>query len=59
MRGIKSQVLGCSDYILRHQYQLHSTQLYLINEYMYFDLYSEVKMLYYFIGKTNRTEIKI
>ena len=38
---------------------VHSTQLYLINEYMYFDLYSEVEMLYYFIGKTNRTEIKI
>ena len=35
------------------------TQLHLINEYMYLDLYSRVEMLKYLIVKTNRTEIQI
>ena len=35
------------------------TQLYLINEYMYSDLYSKVEIIYYLLVKTNRTEIKI
>ena len=35
------------------------TQLHLINEYLYLDLYSRVEMLKYLIVKTNRTEIQI